>query len=117
MSTALRAFAAAQLDESLQKWKETPLSLDDREDAIGRWIHHLIDTGGIPDEILEGMLEVSRSDAPYISPQMYECGCVAVTRITDRERDRHEKPFEMRLALPCTRPCCELTTLRQGASP
>jgi hypothetical protein len=71
----------------------------------------------IRDEDLEAMPEISRHDEPQISPQEYECGCVAVTRITDREawrEGRHERPFEMRLALPCATPAtCELAAVRR----
>jgi hypothetical protein len=63
----------------------------------------------IRDEDLAAMPEISRHDAPQISPQEYECGCVAVTRITDRDALRGERPFEMRLAIPCGKAICEVT--------
>jgi hypothetical protein len=62
----------------------------------------------IRDEDLAVMPEISRHDEPQISPQEYECGCVAITRITDREARRGERPFEMRLALPCGTANCEV---------
>jgi hypothetical protein len=62
----------------------------------------------IRDEDLAAMPEISRHDEPQISPQEYECGCVAVTRITDRDVRRGERPFEMRLALPCGTASCEV---------
>jgi len=67
----------------------------------------------IRDEDLVAMPEISRHDDPQISPQEYECGCVAVTRITDRDARRGEQPFEMRLALPCGREDCELVHWNQ----
>jgi hypothetical protein len=103
----LRAAAVQQLTE----W-EVPV--DDRH--VSNWIDHMLETNGIADEILAAMPEISRSNDPEISPQQYECGCVAVTRITDRDcrewRNGGEKPFEMRLALPCSSPACELAELR-----
>jgi hypothetical protein len=42
----------------------------------------------------------------------YKCGCVAITRITDRDYLHNEEPFEMRLAIPCGRSVCELAHLR-----
>ncbi len=79
---------------------------------------HCIDdkTNGIPDDILEAMPEVSRHNAPQDSPQEYECGCVAITRITDRDYRYDEKPFEMRLAMPCNGASCALAHLREGAA-
>lgn len=65
----------------------------------------------IRDEDLAVMLEISRHDDPQVSPQEYECGCVAVTRVTDRDARHGERPFEMRLAIPCTSPSCELRAL------
>ena len=71
----------------------------------------------IRDEDLAAMPEISRHDWPQISPQEYECGCVAVTRITDRDGRAGERPFEMRLALPCDAlAACELRALRGGGS-
>lgn len=62
----------------------------------------------IRDEDLAEMSEISRHDAPQVSPQEYECGCVVVTRITDRDARRGERPFEMRLAIPCGTAICGL---------
>ena len=62
----------------------------------------------IRDEDLAAMPEISRHDEPQVSPQEYECGCVAVTRVTDRDTRRGEQPFEMRLALPCGTASCEV---------
>lgn len=84
---------------------------------VDRWERRLVAVGRIPDEVLAAMPEISRHDEPQISPQQYECGCVAVTRITDRNGCSWlgplEAPFEMRLALPCQGgPRCELSHLR-----
>jgi hypothetical protein len=70
----------------------------------------------IRDEDLAAMPEISRHDEPQVSPQEYECGCVAVTRITDRDSRLGEQPFEMRLALPCGRVNCELVHQNQDRS-
>lgn len=104
----LREVAAQQLDGFTAEYGEP----DDRDAAINRWTFHLISTGDLPDDVLAALPEVSRHDEPQDSPQEYECGCVAITRITDRDYRRHEKPFEMRLAIPCNSPSCELPHLR-----
>jgi hypothetical protein len=57
-------------------------------------------------EDLAALPEVSRHDAPQVSPQEYDCGCVTVTRVTDRT----ERPFEMRLVAPCGTPSCHVKT-------
>lgn len=77
-----------------------PMRFIDPRDAVRWW-------WAIPDEVLVTMPEISRHDNPQVSPQEYDCGCVAVTRITDREARRGEKPFEMRLAVPCGKDGCE----------
>jgi hypothetical protein len=83
-------------------------------------MRYLVGTSQVPDDILGAMPEVSRDNDPQISPQEYECGCVAMTRITDRNgrtwHDFGEKPFEMRLALPCEGTTCELAHLRTDIS-
>lgn len=110
----LREFAARQLDEFATEYGPP----DDREEAIDRWVRRLVEVPfGIPDAILDAMPEVSRHNEPQIAPQQYECGCVALTRITDRDcrtwLGYDDKPFEMRLALPCDGgPSCELAHLR-----
>lgn len=113
--TAVALLRAAAVQQ-LTAWD---IPVDD--DRIVSWIDHMLATSNIPDEILAAMPEVSRSNEPQISPQQYECGCVAVTRITDRDgrewRNGGEKPFEMRLALPCTSAACELADLRSKAKP
>jgi hypothetical protein len=63
MTRTLREFAAEQLDEIL---KEFPSPHDG--EAIERWMHHLIATGQVPDDILEAMPEVSRHNEPQIGP-------------------------------------------------
>ena len=63
---------------------------------------HLID-----DDALADLPLVSTHEQPQDSPQEYECGCVAITRVTDRDTRRGEKPFEMRLAIPCGTDACE----------
>src|SRR4029077_6656562 len=59
----------------------------------------------IRDEDLAAMPEISRHDKPQDSPQEYDCGCVAVTRVTDRDTRCGERPFEMRLATARDRAC------------
>jgi hypothetical protein len=109
----LRDFATAQLDEVVGEYGPPP----DRDAAIERWMRHLVAVGRVPDDIFEAMPEVSRHNEPQVSPQEYECGCVAMTRITDRNgaswRGRLEEPFEMRLAIPCDGARCELASLRK----
>jgi len=65
----------------------------------------------IPDAEMAAMPEISRHDYPQVAPQEYPCGCVAVTRVTDRDSRRGEKPFEMRLAIPCGTATCEVAPL------
>lgn len=62
----------------------------------------------LPDERLTALPLVSTHDEPQIAPQEYECGCVTVTRITDRDHRLGERPFEMRLAIACGTEACEL---------
>lgn len=116
MTQTLRDYAAEQLDVIVAEYG--PPS-DGRDQAIERWMRHLVGVGQVPDGILEAMPEVSRHNEPQISPQEYECGCVAVTRITDRDcrtwRGYDEKPFEMHLAMPCNGTGCKLAHLREGA--
>lgn len=117
MTQTLHDYAAEQVDAIIA---EGGLPIDDREYMIARWTRRLISVGGIPDDILEALPEVSRHNEPQISPQEYECGCVTVIRITDRNgsswRGRLEEPFEMRLAQPCDGTTCELSHLRKKAS-
>lgn len=63
------------------------------------------------DERLERLVLVSEHSYPQISPQEYECGCITVTRVTDRDVRLGEKPFEMRLAISCTSDQCERVRL------
>ena len=109
----LRDLAAEQLDAVAGEYG----SPGDRDEAIDRWVRHLVGTGQVPDDILEAMPEVSRHNEPQIDPQEYDCGCVAVARVTDRNGcswlGRLEEPFEMRLALPCDGARCELAHLRR----
>lgn len=110
----LRDYAAEQLDALVAEYGP---STDDRDQAVNRWVRSLIGGGQVPDNILEAMPEVSRHNEPQISPQEYECGCVTITRITDRDcrtwLGYDEKPFEMRLALPCDGTGCELAHVRR----
>jgi len=114
MTRVLRDFAAAQLDDIADEYGRG--AQDDRDSAIERWMRHLVGINQVPDDILEAMPEVSRHNDPQISPQEYECGCVAMTRITDRDcrtwLGYDDKPFEMRLAIPCDGTTCELAHLR-----
>jgi hypothetical protein len=114
MTQTLHDYAADQVDAIIAD--QGPPG-DDRAHMIDRWTRRLVSVGDIPDAILEAMLEVSRHNSPQISPQEYECGCVAITRITDRDYRYGEKPFEMRLALPCDGAACELSHLRTGQHP
>ena len=75
-------------------------------------IHHLSDHEirwhyTLPDERLAALPLVSEHNSPQDSAQEYECGCVAVTRITDRDYRLGQRPFEMRLAVDCDSPTCE----------
>lgn len=112
MTQTLRHFAMQQMDALCEECGAWSRSLE-------RWMLHLISTGQVPDDILEAMPEVSRHNDPQVSPQEYECGCVTVTRITDRDgrtwRGFDEKPFEMRLAIPCEDAACKLAQLRGNA--
>ncbi len=118
MTQTLRDYATKQLDMFLA---EHGSSSDDRDQAIERWMRHLVSVGDVPDDILEALPEVSLHNEPQVSPQEYECGCVAITRITDRDcrtwRGYDEKPFEMRLAMPCDGAVCELAHLRATVAP
>ena len=113
MTQTLREIATAQLDVVAGEYGPPP----DRNAAIDRWMRHLVGTCQVPDEVLEAMPEVSRHNEPQISPLEYECGCVVMTRVTDRNGcsrlGRLEEPFEMRLALPCDGVTCELAHLRK----
>lgn len=114
----LRDYAADQVDVIITE--QGPPG-DDRDQMIERWMRRLVSVGDVPDDILEAMPEVSRHNEPQIGPQEYECGCVAMTRITDRNgsswRGRLEEPFEMRLVLPCDGTGCELSHLRTDPHP
>jgi hypothetical protein len=113
MTQTLHDYATAQVDAIIAE--DGPPD-DDRARRIDRWKRRLISVGDIPDDILEALPEVSRHNAPQDSPQEYECGCVAITRITDRDYRHDEEPFEMRLAVPCNGTGCELAHLRGGAT-
>lgn len=107
----LRALAVTQLTEFTRDLGPPP----DWDQAVDRWVRYLIGTGQVPDDLLETMPEVSRHNAPQDSPQEYQCGCVTVTRITDRDcRERDSRPFEMRLALTCAGAKCRLARLRRA---
>ena len=110
MTQALRDFAMRELAAIFEEYGEP---IDSRNHAIERRMRSLVATGQVPDDILETMPEVSCHNHPQDSPQEYECGCVAITRITDRDYRHNEEPFEMRLAIPCTGRACELGHLRQ----
>ena len=120
MTRTLHDYAAEQVDTIIAQHGDVIAKYgppgDGRDQMIERWTRRLVSSGGVPDDILEAMLEISRHNEPQISPQEYECGCVAITRITDREYRQGDKPFEMRLALPCNGAHCELAHLREGTS-
>lgn len=112
MTITLRELATEQLDAIAGEYGPP----DDRDQAIERWMRHLVGTGQVPDDLLEAMPKVSRHNDPQISPQEYECGCVAMAHITDRDGRTwlgyDDKPFEMRLAILCGGTACELAHLR-----
>lgn len=112
MTRSLRDYALEQADAIIDEYGPPP---DGRDQVAARWALLLIRVGQVPDDILEAMPEVSRHDEPQDSPQEYECGCIAITRITDRDYRCGEKPFEMRLASACDGASCELAHL-QGVS-
>jgi hypothetical protein len=62
----------------------------------------------LDDEIVAALPEVSRHNEPQIGPQEYDCGCVTICRVTDRDYRRSEEPFEMHLAIKCNSDECEL---------
>jgi hypothetical protein len=108
VTRTLREYATAHLDEAAKEYGAP----SDRPEAIDRWMCHLIATCQVPDDILEALPEVSRHDDPQIGPQEYECGCVTMARVTDRNScswlGPTEKPFEMRLVLTCDGTRCEV---------
>jgi hypothetical protein len=116
VTKTLHDYAAEQVDAIIAEYG--PPS-DGRDQMIARWTQRLVSVGDVPDNILEALPEVSRHNEPQIGPQEYECGCVAITRVTDRNGcswlGSLEAPFEMRLALPCDGANCELAHLREGA--
>ena len=64
----------------------------------------------LPDDRLAALPLVSEHGEPQAAPQEYECGCVTVARVTDRDVRLGGRPFEMRLARSCARAggACEL---------
>lgn len=111
MTQTLRDLATEQLDVFAKEYGPP----NDRDQAILRWMRYLVSSGRVPDDTLKVMPEVSRHNEPQDNPQEYECGCVVITRITDRDTRHNECPFEMRLALPCDSNVCELAHLRSDA--
>lgn len=74
--------------------------------------HHLTDLEirrafGLPDDRLAALPLVSTHDDPQETPQEFDCGCVTVARITDRDSRQKKRPFEMRLAVACETAACE----------
>jgi hypothetical protein len=64
----------------------------------------------LSDEERDALPEISRHEYPVAAPQEYDCGCIAVLRVTARYRV--DRPFEMALAIPCDKhgtPACEVT--------
>ena len=110
MTQTLRDLATREVDSIIEEYGKP---IDSRRQAIERRMRSLAATGQVPDDILETMPEVSRHNHPQDSPQEHECGCVTITRITDRDYRHKEEPFEMRLAIPCAGAACELAHLRQ----
>lgn len=62
----------------------------------------------------EGATKISQHNEPQPSPQEYDCGCVAVTVVTDRDFLRYEEPFEMWRVQECNRPDCEVVPYREA---
>ena len=60
------------------------------------------------DSALAGRPLVSTHNSPQPSPQEWDCGCITAVRVTDRDFLRGEQPFEMRLAIACGKPDCEV---------
>lgn len=75
--------------------------------------HEINGAFALPDERLMVLPLISTHDEPQIAPQEYVCGCVTVTRITDRDYRSGARPFEMRLAIACKTATCALTDLTQ----
>ena len=71
----------------------------------------------LPDDRIAALPLVSTHDEPQVAPQEYECGCVTITRITDCDYRRGERPFEMRLAKACGTGACELAQNRAEGVP
>ncbi len=67
------------------------------------------------DEAVEQNLDaypvISTHNEPQVSPQEWDCGCVSVTYVTDRDFLRGEQPFEMRLASACKSSDCQTEAL------
>ena len=77
-----------------------PFELTDQQIAQG---------AALDDDQLARLPFISEHKYPQDSPQEYECGCIATTRVTDRDTRRGEYPFEMRLARSCGKPdVCEV---------
>lgn len=110
MPQTLLDFTMQDLESTFKEYGEP---IDSRDQVVERRMRNLVATGQVPDNILEAMLEVSRHNSPQESPQEYECGCVTITRVTDRDYRHNEKPFEMRLAIPCRGTRCRLAHLRR----
>lgn len=70
--------------------------------------HEINYAHSLSDARLAALPLISAHQEPQTSPQEYECGCVTVTRITDRDARRGEYPFEMRLAVHCETADCEI---------
>lgn len=65
-----------------------------------------------PDGILAALPLIEAFNHPQPEPQEYDCGCVAVLRITDADYRDRGKPFEMRLAIPCGTDHCDVVRER-----
>lgn len=98
------------MDDLLERYEIVLVARRDAGELIESHIRSLCELSmRIPDEVMDCLEEISRHDDPQLGPQEYECGCVTITRITDRDARRAgEKPFEMRLAIVCDGPGCEV---------
>jgi hypothetical protein len=95
----LAAIGLALTSPSTTAPHKTASRTNQRAEALRHW-------WTLSDEDLAALPEVSRHDEPQVSPQEYDCGCITVTRVTDRDARRGERPFEMRLIAPCGDPSC-----------
>jgi hypothetical protein len=87
-------------------WNCGPPCPEPREEGI------TVDTFDLGD--LSNAPVISTHGYPQVSPQEWDCGCVAGAYVTDRDALAGEEPFEMRLARGCETPrCCLVSAATQ----